>query len=273
MSGIRENRRRSAVLVTDIDGTFIDESAVPNYDVLVAAQKVIRMGVELVFATGRRPSSAQAVLGDLLHSAALVSLDGAVGHYQEYRSSYTNAFLPHVWSELATLSAQLEEASARLIIGDPLDGVVTSTWWEGRTMPLPHGRVGLEEFFDCRGPVPISRIELRRSTKTAEAMRSLAVRSWDATCLVRGAWWFLLPKGTSKESGVRRVIGQTVPVPLLVAVGDERNDLGLLRSADVAITVEGSVAASALPHSKRIRRPSEGGWSELPEILKKILSI
>jgi hydroxymethylpyrimidine pyrophosphatase-like HAD family hydrolase len=138
-------------------------------------------------------------------------------------------------------------------------------------MPLPQGRIGLEEFFDHPDPVPISRIELRRSTKTAEAIQSLAVCRWDATCLARDGWWFVLPKGTNKESGVRRLLDRTEPAPLIVAVGNDRNDLGILRSADVAVTVEGSMATSALPHALRIRRPSEGGWSELPRLLAKVL--
>ena len=274
MSRTRTSRRRPIALATDIDGTFVDGSAVPSPAVLMAARAIIQTGVQLVFATGRRPSSARAVLGDLLHSAALVSLDGAVGHLREHRVAYIDVFPPRIWSELAALSAQLEQASARLIVADPLDRVVTSTWWADRPMPAPHGRIGLEELFDRRDPVPvpISRIELRRSTETAEAIRSLAVSRWDATCLLRDAWWFLLPKGTSKDSGVRRVLDQTGPAPLVVAVGDDRNDLRLLRSADIAITVRGSVAAKALPRARQIRRPDEGGWSELPRLLENVLS-
>jgi hydroxymethylpyrimidine pyrophosphatase-like HAD family hydrolase len=270
MNEIRTNCQYPVVLVTDIDGTFVGESAEPNHDVLVAAQAIVQTGAQLIFATGRRPSSARAILGDLLHTAALVSLDGAIGHLREYRLSYIEAFPPRAWSELAVLVGELEWSSARLIVGNPLDRVVTSTWWRNRPMPVPQGRIGLAEFFGGSDVVPISRIELRRSTKTSDTIRSLAVERWNAECNVRNDWWLLLPEGTNKKSGVRRLLDWKGSPPQVVAVGDGRNDLCLLRSADIAVTVEGSVAAAALPHARRIRPPDEGGWSELPRLLENV---
>jgi hydroxymethylpyrimidine pyrophosphatase-like HAD family hydrolase len=263
-------RQRPIVLVTDIDGTFVDESATPSHGTLIAAKAILQAGIQLIFATGRRPSSAQVVLGDLLNSAALVSLDGAVGHFKKYRLSYIETLSPNASFELRMLSALLEQASARIIIGTPLDCVVAASWWDNRSIPTPQGRMSLKEFFDCREDFSILRIELRRSVTAARIIRSLAVNRWNATCLPRDAWWFLVPKNTGKEIGVHRVLDQGGPAPLILAVGDGHNDLGLLRAADIPITIKGSIAATAIPLARRIDQPSEGGWSQIPRLVEKI---
>lgn len=265
------------LVVTDLDGTLWDGDERIHDTTRAALRELIRRGMPVLVATGRRLGSARRRLSaDQLH-LPIVALDGAVGRDGERR------FAHRVFDddELRLLLAAFAERDLRPVLYvDDADAEVVvppQATTSARHLEILDGaarRMPLDEAVARHGvhAVGLYGVTGPRAAALAELMATVDGRLPSQGGLdpyFGGRSAVVYPPGTSKWEGVLDYCAETGLDPSRVlAIGDGPNDLELLTGARTAVVVaDGCEAALALADHV-VEPASAGGWATLLEHLE-----
>lgn len=268
---------RIELVVTDLDGTFWDEAQQLHPRTAAAVEELGRRGVGLIAATGRRRRSAEAGYRRAGMSLPTVLLNGSHGHdYGTGADFHATAFAS------ADALALFDLCSAHGLgpcvyttnaQPDAYVGSVVSTCDTHLEMLSPHlGHGDLAEIAVTHTVLGFS-ILGRPYDLLAELAAELEGSGLAAVAFTKDqmyAGWSLMvaPAGVSKWTGVLAWCSQAGIDPgRVLAIGDGGNDVELLAAAAVSVTIAGGDARAAAEADHVVRRPEDGGWADLLDLL------
>jgi HAD superfamily hydrolase (TIGR01484 family) len=268
---------RIELVVTDLDGTFWDEGQQLHPRTAAAVEELARRGIGLIAATGRRRRSAEAGYRRAGITLPTVLLNGSHGH------DYTTGTDFHATAFTAEDARALFELCAAHGLGpcvytthaqpDAYVGPVISTCATHLAMLTPHlGHADLAEVASTHTVLGFSILgrphdELAELAAAIEAS-GLAAVAFTQDRMYEGWSLMAAPAGVSKWTGVVAWCELAGFDPeRVLAIGDGGNDVELLAAAAVPVTVEGGDARAAAVADHVVRRPDEGGWADLLDLL------
>lgn len=231
---------RPGLVALDIDGTLVDHDGVLPTPVREAVGRVVAAGVPVVLATGRAWHGTQSVFDELgLPPGLAVASNGAV----------TVSYPPQEIVQAVTFDPR--EVIDRVIEFAPSTLIAVEEIGRGYRLsaPFPDGDLTGEivvEDPDQLGARPVTRIILRDPSRSDDDFLALAERLGlrEVTYFVGwSAWLDIAPHGVTKASalaGVAATLG--VPASRVLAFGDGRNDVEMLRWAGRGLAIGGAVA-------------------------------
>lgn len=240
------------LIALDIDGTLLKwiEGAGQNYETITprvhdAVRRAVDAGAHVVLASGRSPHG-MTVIADLLDLPDLVderlwivASNGAV----VFRYPPVEVVHEETFDAAPAVAAVLAE-HPRALVAIEERGVGYRV-----TKPFPHGELsGVQVISSLTSMVaePVSRVIIRDPSATAEDFVALAARlGLGGTDYVVGwtAWMDLAAAGVNKASGLQRVADELgVDAADVLAIGDGRNDLEMLRWAGRGVAMGQAVA-------------------------------
>lgn len=225
-------RRRLVAL--DIDGTTIDHSGYLSPDVATAVKDVVAAGHELVISTGRSIVATVPIIELLgLTSGYAVCSNGAVTLALDPTTDRGYRIVDTVTFDPRPVLTLLREAIPDALVAVEDLGVGFKV-----SAPFPDGELGGEQVVVGWPQLiahPATRVTLRRPDATLEEFMEQVERvGLHGVSYAVGwtAWLDINPEGVSKGSALELVRRQLRVEPGdTVAVGDQRNDVEMLRWA------------------------------------------
>ncbi|MDR1622227.1 MAG: Cof-type HAD-IIB family hydrolase [Synergistaceae bacterium] len=233
------------LFVTDIDDTLSVGEEVSE-EVKDACARLKNSGWEIMIASGRtfgtakrHMKAASATQPAILYDGARVmSVEGREIHSVLFDSAFVAKLLNFLW----TLPAEIQIAGDEHIHCRKED-VATDRFYREAEMPVHYITAPVI-------PGPVYRIGLWIGPDNFSFVESRVEAAFGSYVeVVSGGTEFLdiLPKGVSKGSALERYISRLPERPeIIVAAGDHKNDLTMLRCADVAV-VPANAAEILLP--------------------------
>lgn len=260
----------ATLVVTDLDGSFWDEEMRCHTATMGAVAALQADDVPILIATGRRANSAKVgLVANDLHLPAVL-LNGAQGvdfrnDKQFHTRPFSRAAAAAVISSLADVDLYpvmyLADGSVRgpanvtaahryrsqlmadYVVADAADVAAEHDVLGFSMIGLPHA-----ELEPALAAVP-------RDVADTDLYKDNLFDAWSV---------HLQPAGISKWDGIKAYVSHAGLAPeRIIVVGDNTNDLEMLRNADVALGVDGghqdvlAIADRVIPH------PRDGGWSEV----------
>ena len=229
------------LVALDIDGTLLHADGHISPPVREAVRRAADAGVHIVLSTGRARSARRTVLEQLeLADGLVVASNGAV----------TFSYWPvHV---LPSVTFDARETVKLLLEHVPDAGVAVEVVASGYRLnkSFPEGEItgemGLQSVDELVAE-PVTRVIVRDPSQSAEEFVELAERlGLHGTNYSVGytAWLDLAPEGVSKASALAEVADRLgVPQSQVLAIGDGRNDVEMLRWAGRGVAMGGSPLA------------------------------
>lgn len=233
-----------ALLVSDIDGTLVGEDKIVPPGVRAAARAAQRCGVRVCLATGRMWTAAQPFVEALGADPPVILYNGALVYdFASDRTLWACRLPRERIAQILALIRRFPQVSPQLYI----HGKVFA---ERRTpfvdLYALRDRLTVEiepDFGALLTEDPMKILVIGEHADLEALSRALAELPGDPVNQVFSQQDYLeiLPAETSKGVALP-VLAQAVGVPLerIVAVGDNLNDLTLLKAAGLGIAVEGS---------------------------------
>jgi len=219
------------LVALDVDGTVLRDDGSLGDDTMREVQRVVRLGHQVMIATGRSVSMTLPVLDRLgLTSAYVVCANGAIvlGRDQSAPLGYSTAFVETFDPSevLTTIRGHLEEAS--FAVEDP-DGVFrfTGTFPEG-ALATSRQKVRFEELLHLRATrvVVISPDHAIDDFLAVVEQMGLHKVSYNVGWT---AWLDIAPDGVNKGTGLERVRDRLgISRERVLVIGDGRNDIDML---------------------------------------------
>src|SRR5450631_1878338 len=222
------------LIALDLDGTMLRRDGTMSPSVREAVRDVVAAGVNVVISTGRAIGSTMPIVNDLgLEHGFVVCSNGAVtleldpDEPEGYRILDVVTFDPG--PALAMLRGSWPDAVVAVEevgVGFKVSGPFPDGELVGEVRVVPWAELSAS---------PATRVTFRSPTGTAQDFLELVERiGLHSVNYAVGftAWLDINPEGVSKASAlelVRRRLG--VEPPQTTAVGDQRNDLGMLHWA------------------------------------------
>lgn len=219
------------LIVTDLDGTFLDKNREISDEAVEMVRTLQRRGVDFTFITGRPWQGARRFAQRAGIRLPTITCNGAV----------INEGDRIVWSApmpLAPLRELMEEAAARgltvLYSKDGGEAALSETQWtRSRNYPVAVPDWDSQRADKVNLISGDRQAEFRGLTPLMDALRDQCeiVRYEDAGCEIAG-------KGVNKAGALRRYAAlRGVALQDVLAVGDNENDLQMLRLAGVGAAV------------------------------------
>lgn len=219
------------LIVTDLDGTFLDKNREISDEAVEMVRTLQRRGVDFTFITGRPWQGARRFAQRAGIRLPTITCNGAV----------INDGDRIVWSApmpLAPLRELMEEAAARgltvLYSKDGGEATLSETQWtRSRNYPVAVPDWDSQRADKVNLISGDRQTEFRGLTPLMDALRDQCelVRYEDAGCEIAG-------KGVNKAGALRRYAAlRGVALQDVLAVGDNENDLQMLRLAGVGAAV------------------------------------
>lgn len=229
------------LVVTDLDGTLLRPDHTVSQRTRMALRTAQESGVEIIYATGRPPRWLDAVYETTQHQPITICANGAL--------TLQKGEPLHVEAIPDTTVEQVHD----LLRGLRSDFVFRTEQWRGHTLKLLAAVPDLPQ---------------HHADEILGQVRALAGHLVEPT---HSAFGHLLiemgPSGVTKARALRRLIDDRWPDRTVIAIGDMPNDLALLRSVDLPMTV-----ASGHPSLRQITQrvlpsPEQDGVAQLLEQL------
>lgn len=228
------------LVALDIDGTTVDHCGTLSQGVVDAVQRTIRAGHRVVIATGRALLGATPVLRALgLNRGYVVCSNGAVTAALDPREPGGHRVLNTVTFDPAPVISALKDAwpGAQFAVEELGTGFKVSS-------PFPEneleGHIRVVPWQEL-AETPATRVTFRSANGTAEDFIALAERvGLHGVNYAVGftAWLDIAPDGVSKASALEEIRRRLrIPKDRTVAVGDQRNDLEMLRWAACGVAM------------------------------------
>ena len=264
------------LVVTDLDGTLWHTSDEIHPDVGIALKEVLRRGMPLLVATGRRVTSTRVPLATLGVSPSAVVLNGALGldlatnvrfHRAPFPAQQATEVLEHFRACGLDPCIYVDDDAAEVCVGTTPS-----------TNPRHLQALGASVVFtdlDCVvrdvavlafSVIGAPHAELAPAYK---ALEGVAAAHLDRALEFPGlAAITAAPLGLSKWDGVEAFCrARGLDATRVLAIGDGPNDVELLVNAAVAVVPENAHPA-ALAHADEVIPPArEGGWAAVVDLL------
>ncbi len=258
------------LVVTDLDGSFWDHE-LRCHDLTAGAVNHLRAeGIPLLIATGRRANSAKAgLVANDLHLPAVL-LNGALGvDFRSDQEFHTRPFARDAARTVVDALAAVDLFPVMYLADGSVRGPENvSTALRHRTQLMADyivsdaTTVAAEEDILGFSMIGLSQAALEPALAAVPADAAETDLYEDP---LFDAWSVhLQPAGISKWDGIEAYVAHAGLAPeRIIVVGDNTNDLEMLRNADVALGVDGghddvlAIADRVIPH------PRDGGWAEV----------
>ncbi|SMG18414.1 HAD family hydrolase [Dethiosulfovibrio salsuginis] len=228
------------LLVTDLDGTMVDRSDRISKATSDSIEGLISAGWDVMVATGRTLSTSLSHMESLGSDLPAVVYDGGRVMDRNGRALWERTMDREL--ALAILSAGWEYGLEVQVMGDEIvfcrpQDVKTMAFFDRTGLSyspmltdpiIPEGEIFRVMFFDPTGSLAgaVSRDLRRRFEGTTEVV------------LAGDGFVDVLPQGVSKGKALERWLDfSEIKYHTIVAVGDNENDLELLKFADMAVAV------------------------------------
>jgi 5-amino-6-(5-phospho-D-ribitylamino)uracil phosphatase len=248
---------RPRLVALDIDGTVVDHDGDLPGDVRAAVAAVLAAGVPVVLATGRSWHGTRPLVDELALPPGLsVSSNGAVVvRYPPEQIVSAVTFDPReVIERVETLAPGTLIAVEEIGVGYRLTG------------HFPGGDLTGEMIIEDAAQLsarPVTRVILRDPARSDGDFLELADQlglHGVAYFVGWSAWLDIGPAGVSKASGLSQVVGELGLGPAdVLAVGDGRNDIEMLRWAGRGVAMGDAVAEVRAAADAVTERFTEGG--------------
>ncbi len=262
---------RYRLLVTDVDGTLLP----PDRRVLPSVREAVRLaqarGVRVCLATGRMWRSVRPYVEAVVADSPIVLFDGAVVY--DFASGHVldrHTLDPRAARIALEVLRDFSDLRPHVFT---LDAVYVDRMNGASRAYLERDGIQAQEVGDLVGhlpPEPVKILVVGEPRRLVELDRALAQRTHDLHRVFSEPDFLeLLPAGVSKATGLRvlcRVLG--VAAEEVVAVGDNPNDLEMVREAGLGIAV-----ANAHPALKRAAQfvTRSGGGEAISEVVRRFL--
>jgi len=278
----------TTMVVTDLDGTLWDEQMSCHPATLSAVASLQDQGIELLVATGRRLSSAEAGLAENGLSLPSVLLNGALGvdplgsgtdymadgllgrrtfHQRCFTEDQSAACLD-VFESLG-LSPCVYLADGRVGVGANLTSSSAHRDRIGDSIAFFEPRYAASHFdilsFGFLGqPESV----MRSAASALDQVATIANYSLYADSL-HGEWSLTTqPPGISKREGIEAFVTyRSLDLDQLVVLGDGGNDLEMLEAADLAIGIENGAPEVLDSADVVLPPPADGGWAGVLDLV------
>ncbi len=243
------------LVVTDLDGTLLDESGQVSRENVDAVATLAEMGIPTIAATARSPRSVRRISASAGLGPLAICANGAVVYDLEGSSVLTHELIS------APVAAEVigvvrERVPRAILAGELLEEFFAEPGFFSRPIPgldVPE----IKAIEDHIGP-GATKLIARQSGRSSEQLRDVLGERLSplVDITVSGPDWIEFAKhGVSKASGILEVcrILQIDPDEV-AAVGDQRNDLTMLRLVGHPLTVANAhpelfdLAGEVLPH-------------------------
>ncbi|MDR0804949.1 MAG: Cof-type HAD-IIB family hydrolase [Oscillospiraceae bacterium] len=226
----------NVLLVTDVDGTLIDDNAEIGADNLAAIEYFRQQGGIFTIATGRGQQMAQCIIDELPTDVPAVIFNGAAV-YDYVKDDF-------VWqSSLQTVGAkylrdfldEFPDVCAEYLCGKDVY-VVRKNGLEEEHLRLGNIKPIICELEDIPIEQGLKALIIAEPHIIEKAYTGIKDRHYDTVNWVRSAPQYLelLPKGTSKGDGMLKLIElRDLSDYTIVAAGDYLNDLEMVEYADI----------------------------------------
>ena len=279
------------LLALDVDGTICDSRHEVADGTCAAVARVASAGIHVVLATGRRYRDTLPVAARLGVDTPLVTASGAL--VKDPRS--------HATLERAAFDADVLTGVLRLIVDrghEPIlysDSYAAGYDFHCRRLPDPAApRTGVDEYLHRNRAVSDVRPDLDRAPPAGVfagfAMGSHAAMH-DLQAALHAAWpgrlalhtirspryrdWMceIAPVGFTKWSGLLAVARRLgIPPEAICAVGDDVNDLPMIRAAGLGIAMGNATADVREAADRVVATHDEGGIEDVADLLLAGLS-
>ncbi|MEZ5119137.1 MAG: HAD family hydrolase [Candidatus Nanopelagicales bacterium] len=231
----------SYLIATDLDGTLLRRDFSVSDRTRNALRAATDAGIEVIYATGRPPHWLPSVYETTGHRPITVCANGALTLQADEPISI-DAIDPDVVDEVR-----------ELLLTSRSDFVFQTEVWRGHTLKL-------------LGFLPDQDHEL--ADDVLELVREAAGHLVEATHSSHGRLLIEMgPSGVTKAKAVRRIREQRWPEHTFIAIGDMPNDLALLQSADIPMTVESGHSWLREATANVLPGPESDGVAQLLEAL------
>jgi len=272
------------LVVTDLDGTFWDESLGIHPRTLEAVEELGRRGIELMFATGRRPGTARHGFQRLADSGIdlwrpTILLNGTLGiDYPTDHRFHVAAFDPEAAGWVVEAFAACGHVPCAYTSDGKLHIADTVTTGARHRSQFGHDTIlGAAEDIGDGGEVvgySVIGVELDGLEPLAPTLRELGILVDHYLDPVFGGWSVMAqPPGVSKWTGVlahldrSAISGPGGGQPRVLAVGDGGNDAEMLRHADVGVAIQPGDPALLQVADAVIEGPGPTNWDQILDLL------
>lgn len=254
--------------VTDLDGTLLDAQGKLSQRSRTGLKRLLEGRMPITIASARGYRSIREVLGDLPFSLPVVEYNGAfltdyaTGEHLEVNALEAN--LAHELFDMIVASGQRPFVSSFNGLEDCVhyDELINPAmvWYEVRRRSVSDPR--LRRTPDLRRTMAeavVSLTVMDRSERQIRALEERLMRTFGSlvrlyfyeNAYFRGTYWLTIHDDrASKHLAVEKLRSRLPPQVKVVALGDNVNDIEMLRAADRAVAVENAVPALlALAHS------------------------
>lgn len=229
------------LIATDLDGTLLRSDFRVSERTRAALRTASQAGVEVIYATGRPPRWLQAVYDTTGHRPITVCANGAL------------TLLGDEPVDVTGIEPDVVEEVRAILRATRSDFVFGTEQWQGHTLKvlasLPH-------------------LDNQSADAVLAEVRAVAGHLVEPTHSAYGQLLIEMgPAGVTKARAVQRLRSQYWPGHILIAIGDMPNDLALLESADIAMTVESGHSVLRATTSHVLPSPESDGVAQLLESL------
>ena len=273
---------RYRLLALDLDGTILGPDGAPTPGVREAVDEARRRGVEVVVCTGRRLRTALPLARGLGLTGAIVVNNGVLVKDLESAETLHHRYLS---SELyAEILALLRDTGPPLVYVDAYHQQ-TDILTERHHEQHPFQREYLADNSDWARVIDdlggarrddVIMLTMIGDAQTLSALRERARQAfgerigmnWLASQQYRGQILEFLAPGSGKWQALRRVADTAGIAPeQIAAVGDDNNDVGMIRGAGFGIAMGNAVAAAKAAADTVVGSNAEAGVVEAIELV------
>jgi HAD superfamily hydrolase (TIGR01484 family) len=200
------------LVATDLDGTLLRRDFTVSQRTRRALVAAADSGVAVVYATGRPPRWLAAVYETTGYRPITVCANGALTLHGDQAL--------HV----EAIPEEVAEEVRQVLLRQRTDFVFRSETWRGHTLKLL---------------AVLPEVDQQHADTVLQEVRAVAGHLVEPTHSTHSQLLIEMgPGGVTKANAVQRLRRELWPDHTLIAVGDMPNDESLLRSADLAMTVE-----------------------------------
>lgn len=241
------------LVVFDLDGTLLDESLTIEPGLVETLRAAAARGLRITIATGRMPGAVERYSAQLGVTAPMIYYNGALIRHPESGEDLLSLFLPRgilarVWPAIAEAPVHpvffRDDRAYCFDRTPPVRGFAEEEGLRIAVVDDPAGFLGQGSFVKSLliGP-PAALDVLRPSLERIAGDGARLVRT-------RSTYLELVPPDASKGAALQRLAHYLeLPVERIVAVGDQENDVEMLRAAGLGI---------AMPHApEAVRRAAD----------------
>lgn len=249
--------RGSLLVVTDLDGTLLDEETYGYEPARPALAALARRGAGLVLASSKSRAEMERLAEELdprpaliVENGGAVLLPGEGGGYEEVVLGTDRATLVRVLGEIAA-ECEVAVRGFSSLAPEELRRIAG--------LSLTASRRALDRAYD----EPFLLEDEGRAIRLAAAAERRGLR------VTRGGRFFHLTGACDKGRALGELLARRGdrPTPATVGLGDAPNDLPMFRAVDRPIVVPGrsgrpdAALAAALPHAELAPAPGPTGWN------------